>query len=191
MTDIETRITTYPALPIADITPLERLILSNVLDCSETEDGFELFTDFGPRNPVRVRRKDLIESFQASERNIEILLRTFVTDSVLAQRSDDGDDPESIVEIDLSAFPWQFIVQDIIARSTTARELVVIQWINHPSQRPDTFGASVSLITANGIFHATSDDLISHFRRQDQILASAASDEGALSRPAGDRGATS
>lgn len=188
MTDIETRITTYPALPIADITPLERLVLSNVLDCSETEDGLELFTDLGPRNPVRVRRKDLIEAFHASERNIEILLRTFIEDSVLAQLSDDDGDPESIVQIDLSAFPWQFIVQDVIARSATGQELVVIQWISHPSQRPDTFGASVSLITANGIYHATSDDLISHFRRQDQALAPAASDDGAPSRP---RGATS
>jgi hypothetical protein len=83
-------------------------------------------------------------------------------------------DPESVVFIDLSEFPWQFVVQDIVTRSATLRELVVIQWISDPSQRPDTFGASVSLITENGIFHATSEDLLADFRKRDQALSSGA-----------------
>jgi hypothetical protein len=84
-------------------------------------------------------------------------------------------DPESVVFIDLSEFPWQFVVQDIITRSPTARDLVVIQWISDSSRRPDTFGAVVSLITEIGIFHATSEDLLTDFRKRDQALTSGAS----------------
>lgn len=39
MTTLETRIYTYPPIPLADISPLEMLILTNVLECSETEAG--------------------------------------------------------------------------------------------------------------------------------------------------------
>lgn len=172
MTSLETRITTYPALPGANVTPLERLILSSVLHCSDTEEGLVLFTDTGPMNPIRVERRALIDAFHASRRNRETALGAFLANHVLADLPPDDTAPDSMVEVDLSAFPWQFIAQDIIARSATPCELVVIQWICHPSQRPDTFGASVSLITANGIHHATSEDLLAHFRRQDRAPAS-------------------
>lgn len=56
MTTLETRIYSHPPLPLADISPLEMLILTNVLECSETEEGLVLFTDVGPTNPIRVRR---------------------------------------------------------------------------------------------------------------------------------------
>ncbi|MET3793266.1 hypothetical protein [Aquamicrobium terrae] len=82
--------------------------------------------------------------------------------------------PEVMIEIDLSTFPWQFIVQDILARSSTVRELVVIQWMNDPTQRPDGFGASVSLITDKAIHHATSDDLLTHFRGRDSLMPAGA-----------------
>lgn len=85
----------------------------------------------------------------------------------------------------------RFIVQDILTRSTTARELVVIQWINDSSQRPDTFGASVSLITRNGFSHATSADLLAEFRRRDQAMTSAGAADARSAEPADDPPATS
>lgn len=165
MTTHEIRIITYPALPTAEITPLELLVLTNVLECSETEEGLVLFTDFGPVNPIRVERAALITAFEESRRNDRSALQAF-----LARRGlpIDGDGPGTMVEIDLSEFPWQFIAQDILSRSAQERELVVIQWMNHPSQRPESYGASVSLITGNSIFHATSDDLLARFREDDR-----------------------
>ncbi|WP_205215961.1 hypothetical protein U0027_23985 (plasmid) [Agrobacterium tumefaciens] len=66
MTTLETRIYTYPPIPRADVSPLEMLILTNVLECSETDTGLVLFTDFGPTNPIRVARSELIDAFRAS-----------------------------------------------------------------------------------------------------------------------------
>ncbi|WP_234835704.1 hypothetical protein [Sinorhizobium meliloti] len=35
MTNIEARIICHPPIPLADITPLETLVLTNALECSE------------------------------------------------------------------------------------------------------------------------------------------------------------
>lgn len=183
MTCLQTKIATYPALPIADITPLEKLILSKVLDCAEVDGGLELYTDTGPMNPIVVSRRELIEALDTSDQANESLLKRFTREHVLSILPTEDIDPESIVFIDLSEFPWQFVVQDIVTRSPTLRELVVIQWISDPSQRPDTFGASVSLVTENGVFHATSEDLLADFRKRDQALASWTSNGDGAPRP--------
>jgi hypothetical protein len=183
MTCLQTKITTYPALPIADISPLEKLILSKVLDCVEIDRGLELYTDTGPMNPIVVLRRELMEAIDASDQANESLLKRFMRERVLSILPAEDPGPESVVFIDLSEFPWQFIVQNIVTRSPTARELVVIQWISDPSQRPDTFGASVSLITENGIFHATSGDLLADFRKRDRELASGTSNDDDAPRP--------
>lgn len=143
----------------------------------------ELYTDTGPMNPIVVARRELMEAIDTPDQANESLLKRFVTQRVLSILPMESPDPESVVFIDLSEFPWQFVVQDIITRSPTARELVVIQWISDPSQRPDTFGASVSLITENGISHATSGDLLADFRKRDQALASGTSNGDSAPRP--------
>ncbi|OBZ97481.1 hypothetical protein ADU59_00175 (plasmid) [Pararhizobium polonicum] len=177
MITLETRIYCHPPIPLADISPLEMLILTNALECSETEEGLVLFTDFGPTNPVRVARGELIAAFRTSTQDAEDPLNIFIADRVLALQPagcNTGEE-DAMIDIDLSQFPWQFVVQGIVARSADLCEVTVIQWMNHPSQRLESFGASVSLITAKAIHHATSEDLLARFRLQDSALPPAAS----------------
>ncbi|MBB3918646.1 hypothetical protein [Rhizobium fabae] len=193
MTNLETRIITHPPIPLADITPLEMLILTNVLECSEAEAGLVLFTDFGPTNPINVKRHELIEAFRASAPHVDSAINTFIASRIIALLpAPSGEvDAEPTVDIDLSEFPWQFVVQRIVARSRSLHEVVVIQWMNHPSQRPETFGASVSLITAKAIHHATSEDLLARFRRQDQAIEPPTSSlvlDGSIAPTGGDAG---
>lgn len=177
MTDLETRIYTHPPIPLADVTPLEKLMLTHMLECSETDAGLVLFTDAGPINPVSVKRKALLDAFRASASQADSALNAFIGNRILAllPASPDDDDPHIAVDIDLSEFPWQFVVQDIVTRSPSLPEVTVIQWTNHPSQRPETYGASVSLITGKGIHHVTSVDLLDRFRLQDRALEPTAS----------------
>ena len=170
MTDFETRVYTYPPIPPADITPLEKLMLTHILECSETEAGLVLFTDAGPINPISVKRQALLDAFRTSAPQVDSALNAFIGSRILAlmPTSPGGDDIAA--DIDLSEFPWQFIVHDIVARSPSLPEVTVIQWMNHPSQRLETYGASVSLITGRGIHHATSEDLLNRFRSQDRAL---------------------
>lgn len=163
MNDLETRIYTYPPIPLADITPLEKLVLTHVLECSETEAGLVLFTDFSPINPISVKRRALLDAFGASAPQADSALNAFIGGRILALLPTSADGDDIAADIDLE-FPWQFIVHDIVARSSSLKEVTVIQWMNHPSQRPESYGASVSLITGKGIHHATSDDLLKRFR---------------------------
>ncbi|WP_137114162.1 hypothetical protein [Mesorhizobium sp. GR13] len=184
MTGLQTKITTYPPLPTADITALEKLILTKVLDSAVTEGGLELYTDTGPMNPVAVTRRELGQAVNCSDASIGSLLRDFLQSRTLIASAETVLDPETVIFIDMSEFPWQFIVQDILTRSSTACEFVVIQWISDRSQLPDSFGASVSLITENGIFHTTSHDLLADFRRRDRVLAAETSNaDNANPRP--------
>ncbi|CAK7260928.1 MULTISPECIES: hypothetical protein [unclassified Shinella] len=173
MTKLETQIYTHPPIPFADITPLEKLVLTHVLECSETDAGLVLFTDVGPNNPISVKRKLLLEAFRASAPQAESALNTFIASRVLALLPAPSGplDMDAAVDIDLGAFPWPFIVQDIVSRSPTLSEVTVIQWMNHRSQRLETYGASVSLITATAIHHATSEDILARFRLQDRGLS--------------------
>ncbi|WP_233282947.1 MULTISPECIES: hypothetical protein [Agrobacterium tumefaciens complex] len=173
MINLETRIYTYPPIPLTDITPLEKLVLTHVLECSETEAGLVLFTDFGPTNPISVKRAPLLEAYRTSALQAKSALNDFIVSRVVALLPAPADDvdAEVMIDIDLSEFPWQFVVQDIVARSPNISEVTVIQWMNHPSQRPDTYGASVSLITAKAIHHAISEDLLDRFRLQDRGLS--------------------
>jgi hypothetical protein len=177
MTDLETRIYTHPPIPLVDVTPLEKLMLTHVLECSETGAGLVLFTDIGPINPVSVKRKALLDAFRASASQADSALNLFIGNRILAllPASPDDNDPNIAVDIDLSEFPWQLIVQDIVTRSPSLSELTVIQWTNHSSQRPETYGASISLITNKGIHHMTSADLLDRFRLQDRALGPTAS----------------
>ncbi|TXH99848.1 MAG: hypothetical protein E6Q76_19270 [Rhizobium sp.] len=177
MTTLETRIYSHPPIPLTDISPLEMLLLTNVLECSETEDGLVLFTDFGPTNPVHVARSELIAAFRASAQYAEDPLNIFIAGRVLSLLPAGGNSVEddAMIDIDLSQLPWQFVVQGIVARSADLCEVTVIQWMNHPSQRLESFAASVSLITAKTIHHATSEDLLARFRLQDNALPPAAS----------------
>jgi hypothetical protein len=180
MTTLETRIYSHPPIPLADISPLEMLILTNVLECSETKEGLVLFTDVGPANPVQVRRSELIAAFCASAQYGEDPLNIFIAGHVLALVPAGGDTlgDDLTIEIDLSQCSWQFVVQDVVARSQDLREVTVIQWMNHPSHRLESFGASVSLITAKAIHHATSEDILARFRRWDKTIPPAAPSGG-------------
>ncbi|MNL54320.1 hypothetical protein D3C87_1776440 [compost metagenome] len=84
MTTLETRIYTHPPIRLADIRPLEMLILTNVLESSQTEDGLVLFTDVGPANPVQVPRSELIAAFHASAQYAGDPLTVFIASRVLA-----------------------------------------------------------------------------------------------------------
>jgi hypothetical protein len=154
------------------VTPLEKLMLTHVLESSDTDAGLVMFTDVGPINPIRVKRRALVSAFRASASQAKSAFNAFIGNRILAllPTSPDGEDLDIDVEVDLSEFPWQFIVQDIVARSPSLAEVTVIQWMNHPSQRSQTYGASVSLITGKGIHHATSEELLNRFRSQDRAL---------------------
>lgn len=113
MTNIEASIICHPPIPLAHITPLETLVLTNALECREIEAILVPFTDFGAMHPIRVRRHELNEAFRASAPHVDSALNIFIASRIIAllpALSGDADTAAS-VDIDLSEFPWPFVVQ--------------------------------------------------------------------------------
>ncbi|WP_234706444.1 hypothetical protein [Sinorhizobium meliloti] len=113
MTNIEASIICHPPIPLAHITPLETLVLTNALECREIEASLVPFTDFGAMHPIRVRLHELIEAFRASAPHVDSALNIFIASRIIAllpARSGNADTAAS-VDIDLSEFPWPFVVQ--------------------------------------------------------------------------------
>ncbi|AEH82128.1 hypothetical protein [Sinorhizobium meliloti] len=83
MTNIEGSVICHPPIPLAHITPLETLVLTNALECREIEAILVPFTDFGAMHPIRVRRHELNEAFRASAPHVDSALNIFIASRII------------------------------------------------------------------------------------------------------------
>ncbi len=159
MDDLETTIVINPAIPLVDITELERLVLSSVFDAGEVDNALLLYTDRGAALTFSLAAGDLSAAYETSRRAPKSELNRIV-----AECWRDQIDGRDRIEIDLRPSSWEFILQDIVARSETLSEVRVLEWSRHSSQRPDSFSASIMLITATECAGRSSDNLFEDLR---------------------------
>ncbi len=164
MGDLETTIVIDPAIPLTDITELERLVLSSVFDAGEVDNALLLYTDSGAALTFSLAAGDLSVAYETSRRSPKSELNRIV-----AECWRDQIDGRDRIEIDLRPSSWEFILQDIVARSETLSEVRVLEWSRHPSQRPDSFAACVMLITATECAGRSSGDLFEELRAANEI----------------------
>lgn len=159
MDERETTIVINPAIPLQDITPLERLFLSTVFDAGEIDGALLLHSDRPVSSTIHIPAADLSSAYQASRDvpNSDL-------NRIVARRWRHQIDESHRIEIDLAETSWEFVLQDIVARSTILQEVRVLEWYRHPSQAPDSFGANVMLITATECVGRSSDDLFEELR---------------------------
>ncbi|PZP20309.1 MAG: hypothetical protein DI607_00250 [Sphingomonas hengshuiensis] len=167
MDDLETTIVITPAIPLGDMTPLERLVLSHVFDAGETAEGLLLYSDRGAASRLRIRADELTNAYFTSRHapNSDII-------GIIAgywRRWCEEDEPGETVDVDLTDTSWEFILKDIVARSTTLSEIRVVEWYRHLSQNPDSFGANLMLIIANEVAGRNSDDFFEEMRAETEI----------------------
>src|SRR5579863_4677736 len=113
MADYFTPTVIQPAIPNADMTPLERLILGQVFEAEIDGDGVYFFTSIGPSDSFELEASALREAVEASSG-----FQSTASDYVLERLASLAVDEETI-EIDLSGTSWEFIFQDIVRRSAT------------------------------------------------------------------------
>lgn len=66
MDDLETTVVITPAIPLDDMTPLERLVLSHVFDAGETDEGLLLYSDHGAAKLLNIPTTQLATAYTAS-----------------------------------------------------------------------------------------------------------------------------
>jgi hypothetical protein len=144
-------------IPNADITPLERLILTQIFDCEPCGDGLYFFAEDAPRDFVELPAKDLHAAL-ADSAGIASSLLDYVAENM------SGLDPTAAeVQIDLSGTSWEFFFQDIVRRSRTLRYVTVVSAFTCSRMRPDAFGGSAALITADAVKGKSTTDMLEDF----------------------------
>jgi hypothetical protein len=158
MADYFTHTVIQPTIPNADMTPLERLLLTEILTAEPDGDGLYFFSKTGPANFVVLPTADLKAAFTASAES-NSTLRAHIAEAVASLARGSAVD----VELDLSRFPWEFIFQDIVRRSATLNYVTAVSSFTCSKMRPDGFGGMAVLITAGAIKGKSTEDIIEDF----------------------------
>ena len=132
-------------IPVADMTPLERLVLSLIFDAEPDGEALYFHASLGPSDAIGLSIDDLRTAFEASA-GIDSTAATYVAERLAAAPADDTE-----IEIDFSGTSWEFIFQDIVRRSATLRYVTAVTSFTCSKMRPDGFGGMAVLITADAI----------------------------------------
>jgi hypothetical protein len=144
-------------IPNADMTPLERLVLPHILDAEPDGDGLYFFSDIGPNDQIVFPGTPFRAAF-AESKGIPSRLWDYV-----AKRPAHLDPDAADVELDISDTSWEFYLQDIVRRSRTLRYVTVVSAFTCSKMRPDAFGGSATLITADSVKGKSTSDILEDF----------------------------
>jgi hypothetical protein len=154
MADYFTPTVVEPPLPLADMTPLEKLVLGAVFETRETDTGLHCHAWEGvndcPSLPITALRDAWTQADGTPSR-----LRDFVTE----QLANTGADAEA-VDLDLSVDGYDFILQDIVRRSTSLSHVTVTAAFTCSKMHADGFGGMAMLITAEEIISESTNHLL-------------------------------
>ena len=135
-----------PPIPVAAMTPLERLLLENIFSDSADGGGFYFYAEEGPVDFIVLSRAEIEEALAASNGTAGTVA-TFV-----AERLSRVAPEEAEIDFDLSGMStWKFIFQEIVRRSPTLRYVTAITSFDCSKMYPDGFGGMAVLITADRI----------------------------------------
>jgi len=168
MADYHSPTVVTPFIPEAEMTALERRVLSLVFDDEPAGDGQLYFHSWcGPSDVISIDADDLRAAHAASQ-GVDSAIGDHAA-SMLEQydRADDHG-PDDCFDIDLGevGHGWPTILADIVRRSTTLDEIVVTAAWTCTKMRSDGFGGSIMRITATGIQHCSTSDMLEALREQ-------------------------
>ena len=110
MADYFTPTVIQQTIPEADMTPLERLLLSHVFEAERDGDGWYFFSEHGPSDIIWVTRVALEDALAASLAGDEATANRFVKGHLPNPRSE-GPLP-STIDLDFTEISWEAILQD-------------------------------------------------------------------------------
>ena len=164
MADYYTPTVIQQTIPETDMTPLERLLLSQIFDVEREREGWYFFSEQGPSDMILVERAALETAFTQSQVSAESVANTLVKEHLLKLQ---GAGPDAqLVDLDLSMTSWESILQDIVRRSPTLRYVSAVSSFTCSRMRSDGFGGAVVVISADAILGKSTIDLLEEFIEQ-------------------------
>ncbi|WP_334150980.1 hypothetical protein [Hyphomicrobium sp.] len=147
-------------IPVADMTPLERLVLSLVFETEPDGDVLYLYSSLGPSDAIVLSIDNLRTALDASSGK-DSVLASHVRKRLTAAPPDDTE-----IDLEFDELSWSELLQDIVRRSPTLDYISVVSAFTCSRMRPDGFGGGVVLITADAIHSRSTPDIL------DELLAS-------------------
>lgn len=146
-------------IPNADMTPLEKLILSQVFDYEPDGDGTYFYAEESTNDLITLPAGDLRASLAVSASFPSLLYDALQQHPFIKETLPHlADDEEA--EFFLDDIGYEAILQDIVRRSSTLDCLTVVAAFTCSRMRPDGFGGAATFITADSIeFMSTSQFL--------------------------------
>lgn len=164
MADYYTPTVIQQTIPDTDMTPLERLLLSHIFSTERDGDGWYFYSEQGPADIIAVDRAELEAALAASQTSDVNSANVFVTEHL--PRPQSGEPLPAQIELDLSTTSWEFIVQDIVRRSSSLPYVSAVSSFTYSRMRPDGFGGAVVLISPDEILGKSTSDLLEEFMAQ-------------------------
>jgi hypothetical protein len=155
MADYFTPTVIQPAIPVADITPLERLLLSHIFNAEPDGEELYFFADEGPSDMIWLDRAPIETALAQSTPSTAT---TFVAQQLARVPADNVE-----IELDCSDMVWESIFQDIVRRSARLRYVTAVSAFTCSRMRPDGFGGMAVLITASDVVGKSTSDIIADF----------------------------
>lgn len=149
-------------IPVGDMTPLERLVLSHIFDAELDGETLYFHASLGPTDTVQVSVDDLRAAFEASA-TIASTATSYIAERLAATHADDSE-----IEIDFSGTSWEFIFQDIVRRSSTLCYVTAVTSFTCSKMQPDGFGGMAVLITADAIKGKSTHDILGDFLSEEE-----------------------
>jgi hypothetical protein len=146
-----------PTIPAADITALERLLLSHIFNAELDGEGLYFYADERPADMIWLDRTQLDAALARSPTATDSAATAFVTEQLARVPADNVE-----IELDLSG-GWEFIFQDIVRRSRSLRYVTAVSAFTCSKMRPDGFGGMAVLITAAAVMGKSTSDIIEDF----------------------------
>jgi hypothetical protein len=154
MADYLTQTVVQPVIPDIDMTPVERMILSEVFQSESDGDGLYFFSEAGLNETPSFDAAALAVALDISA-DVGSHAAAFVRKR-LAAATTVGE-----VELDLTSdLAWETILQDIVRRSSTIDQVIATSAFTCSKMRPDGFGGMVVLITADAVLGKSTEDML-------------------------------
>jgi hypothetical protein len=144
-------------IPDADMTALERLLLSRIFQSEPNGDGWYFFAEESPSTMIVVNRAEL-DAALASSPDVHGAARSYVVEQL-----GNADAENDEIDLDLSGTSWESFLQDIVKRSMTLRYITVVSAFTCSKMRPDGFGGMAVLITPSAIAGKSTNDILHDF----------------------------
>ena len=154
MADYHSPTVVDPIIPLSDINELEMLLLTNIFESEQHEEGLYFHHWQGPQLFISLNRGKFRAAAAKAQYDETSPLAELLKQEKAAPKS------EKEIELDISESSYEFLLQNIVRRSQTLKYILVITSFTCTKMRSDGFGGMATVITANTIAGKSTHDII-------------------------------